>query len=200
MNTYLWGNVGVEVSGIFGICQIGAIRCGISVNIIPINAFEPWVGLLPHALSVRRRRGVEKTRLDHLCPITCSRSRYNEATAARLNCKGIRSENRCRRLASKTIFWFTEECFHQADALMRNMRTGGELEGLPPVQNFLASHMPLEKKKTVSQFPILCLSEPSTGDTHGVAHKWRVSTRQHTISDVNGAANHRFLTRTSIQT
>ena len=29
---------------------------------------------------------------------------------------------------------------------MRNMRTGGELERLPPVENFLASHMPLEKK------------------------------------------------------
>ena len=29
---------------------------------------------------------------------------------------------------------------------MRNMRTGGELERLPPVENFLASHMPLENK------------------------------------------------------
>ena len=34
---------------------------------------------------------------------------------------------------------------------MRNMRPGGELERLPPVEDFLASHMPLEKKKKVGQ-------------------------------------------------
>ena len=29
---------------------------------------------------------------------------------------------------------------------MRNMRPGGEFERLPPVEDFLASQMPLEKK------------------------------------------------------
>jgi len=79
---------------------------------------------------------------------------------------------------------------------MRNMRTGRELERLPPVQNFLASHMPLEKKMSVGLFPILAKEREAR--TELLVNGGRLCTNM--ISEVNGAANYRFLTHTGIQT
>ena len=45
-HTYLGRNILVKVTGIFWIAKFRAVRRRIAVNICPVDAVKPWVGLM----------------------------------------------------------------------------------------------------------------------------------------------------------